>query len=1339
MGPQSLIFSVVRIDRVLLHVPWLRSELVAADAAFAHIPSLARNFEFIHIYLRRADFADNPVLASLFGPSGEQVSDLPLRGLALSLAARSLKTVTKGQRESIQKCCTAISQALGGLYRRRRNEQGHLEYSPLLAVLQDCARASSLHSYVFSLRKRLIERPELHQNLEIRLRLDIDVALGLSEPKLAPKKPTYRIRTSDLADDGSATSPYPTLPAVSVSLIPDGESPPEDEPFDEAFPTATAHQTTTKSGRPAPLRDLLENARALRDPQNIWHSNRLFLDSHYDVLTEAELTELAPRIIKAGIEAAKSSSVEECTKLSIAAISLSLGYEPTRAAALLQSTPKTDGPFLSTDCSHVITPALQPSQAFTPPGELQHLFWQVGSTFKIPLPPPVAEILSALREHPDFNKATADLASSAWEALVPICSSRGLHNITMGRIRRTCSARLYAQCLDLPAVMHLTRDTFGLAETPLYYCALPESYLQRIYINSIWPIWSASISSTNCSTTPKALIGSRGVPTEEQTTSLSRGIGAAFHRGLQTLCASQAAWAHNTLMRHVTGMIMATVGHRPTNSLFQMTIHDFDLHLQGAIVNDKRTDVAHMNRLVALGPQVSAQIQAYLDHLVQMQSNSSLPEKFQNRASSSLTGKDPLFFRLSDTGSVAEGNIAYWRSQQPKAWQKVPTNWGRHYLASVGRTLSTHAPPEMLHIQLGHFEATFHPFGRDSPMEPRAYLSQMANVIAELYRTQRWSCRRTAPRGLWQDSWEYTGPLLDWSVRLKKQSGIEKDLRQKLRVQYRAKQHSVRVHAEDLAVSLVRKLDKELANLIAWRIADIRSHRPACDHYAGSIDFDPPSHCPNNVRAEPETLTAILESISDATRTSALKIAVHNTIARCLRWAARVRRYSGPVPGFWVFRPPADPSPFLAQHMLATRQVRLLREHFYSWARSRPSNSDQRFGFLALGFIVHSGIDHEQALSALTDSEAQILGAGDFDDAIIVASSHGAQVGLRQISALCLAALRREYDHPVSIDEICDSLTEILPPEAQGHDIERPALHRILSTVHIANRIERSGLANFSLHPVEGSVPLSAERLTALLIHSSSTPKRPDSASPPHIYIPPAPYISNERAREEYLKIKRIWPNKQSNVHMPITGSVVELDRRNHDSRKRRIYDELVAISSNTSMLQLTRLIAGWLGWELIGRAQSADRCKYRPYSSVYTPWTEVASRLVGYSERFPTDLDPDLLLELYLHLVSTAALTNAQRIARAISGFHRYLQLHHGAEPVQISQVLSEAGALPRDDRDEIHHEIVVSTEAEAIEHSLFHSAEHARNTDRSGHRLIHQDRKSTRLNSRHVAISYA
>jgi hypothetical protein len=135
--------------------------------------------------------------------------------------------------------------------------------------------------------------------------------------------------------------------------------------------------------------------------------------------------------------------------------------------------------------------------------------------------------------------------------------------------------------------------------------------------------------------------------------------------------------------------------------------------------------------------------------------------------SAAVTGRQPLFFALNDQGLPETLTIHDWKTRAPRAWKNVPTNWGRHFLASHGRWLEIN--PVLLHIQLGHLESAGYPYSLDSPMNPLGFLEKMGTALDEIFRKQGWSCRRVPRSGGWQDDWKSLRPLRRWARDMRQQ------------------------------------------------------------------------------------------------------------------------------------------------------------------------------------------------------------------------------------------------------------------------------------------------------------------------------------------------------------------------------------------------------------------------------------------------------------------------------------------------------------------------------------------------------------------------------------------
>ncbi|MEE4202356.1 MAG: hypothetical protein V2I45_01900, partial [Halieaceae bacterium] len=677
-GGQTLLSATLALCDLDHHIPWLRPALTPTYPALRDLAALYEATDQYTEGIPRKGYAQHRLLMALRRPGGASPHDRALRSLAVVLAARAQNPeAPKKQVKAVARCIDVMATALGGLY-DSRNLRGIETDSPLLRLLAGCSDAQSLQNYVNRLRAALSTDPNAHTQLERRIRLDIDIALGKAVAAPCPPGPSGggQVRRYELpTDEGDPDPPLTRLLLDSVDPAIDPE------PEDESSPVIIAAEVAGTTGKQTSLQDLIDAARVAARPQKIVHHNNLLLDLHVDVLTEQEARLLAPGITHAGIAAAQAGNDDRAIQLAIAALSLATGYETQRAAALLAASRNKTRPYLSEDRAYVVSPTLPLSDAFSPTPKQQKLLTGTVSRIHIPLPPPLTGFLKTL-PWAQINWARVHaLHANIGRAIGDVCADLQLYAVTKGRIRRTCSAHLFATSQDLPAVMHLTRDTFGSSLAPVYYCCFEESYLQKIYRGAIWPFWDCQ-ADEELTQSATRYVGSRGLVLEAHARAIAHSIGAAFQRGIPDKpVLNDLVVLHNTLMMHVSAMLMAVVGHRPVDKLFSLTTHAFDLNHHAAIFADKEVDAAHRTRLVALGSRVSEQLRAYIQNLVALGANAALPQAARKAMNAALTGRHPLFFALNNEGHPEELTIHDWKTRAPGPWQSIPTNWGRHFLA----------------------------------------------------------------------------------------------------------------------------------------------------------------------------------------------------------------------------------------------------------------------------------------------------------------------------------------------------------------------------------------------------------------------------------------------------------------------------------------------------------------------------------------------------------------------------------------------------------------------------------------------------------------------------------
>lgn len=1281
-------------------VPWLSAEVLPVLPALEDLTELGRITSTLEIPPpRRKGYARYPIYKALRIADVDRFIDKPYRALLLTIAARALTISDFADRRltACQRCLTRISSSIAGLYTTPAAHQATDFRTPLVQILENCAHAESLCSYVDALRDAILDSISVPPDLRRRFQLDVPVALGIKLPRPEPPgKPPKKKITPLPPDEPSGDLSTAWIPGPITDV-------PIEGPQEERLPGSLAVHTEGSSASQATLPELLESARRAARPQRIRHSNDHLLALHADVLTPAEARTLAPALTTVGIEAAKRKETDRALTCALTSLMLALGYEPGRAAMLLSAPPKTkDRPRLSHDGGHVVAPILAPPDAFSPCDTQQSLLVPVSSHIRIPLPPPLTKLLCLLTPDRLDSTRTLSLQSSIREIVGEICAEHDLTEVTAGRIRRTAAATLHEFSRDLAAVMHLTRDTMGHPMTHLYYCAFEESELQRIYRGAIWALWGHSGPIEPG--TSKMWIGSAGLVRQKFARQMCRSVSAPLHAGIPDRPNREgASRVHNLMVAHVSAMLLSVVGHRPTDALSHLTLNDFDLVNHGAVLQDKRTDIAHCVRIVGLGQKVSQQIEAYVSHLLQLRDSGVLGRRGSRWIRGALEGTAPLLFALSDSTIPETLTISRIKEQLPGPWREVPYNWGRHYIASIGRTLGV--SPEILAIQLGHYESVGYPFGPDSPLSPIEFLGLVNPALDELFRHQGWKIRTGFGRKRrWHDDWASVGPPRSWEADLNQHSALIRRQRAEIRSHYQASLRNVRDSAEEMAIEETRKIDPSLADLLACRLREQRKKRHALQ---GQKTGDEPvvgetlPERPGTIESRTEDVLNLLEALeSKSGANRALHIAAVNAVSRTLRWASNTGIYRGYVPGFWHRAARLEPTPFLVGHMQAVRQVQLLRCVVDRSIEGRALYDDRAMclGTVALGLIVYGGIDRKETLIAMLSEKTEVYGIPAIPDALVVLCPDGTSIGLRQRAALLYAAWRchpfSEGDH--GLKQIEAAFARILPGVAFTVD---KLVENLCETIAVHHRYERSGLANLALDPARGAIPLPRHRLRKLLGLETEEPVADQSGDFQSLAPPPT---SQSEVHQQYRQINAIWPNKKHDIKLSRTGEVVEIDRREKPSRKLRIYHELLEMSLDPSWSRLTRTLAGWLAWELVRGNPEGGR--FRNYGDVYTWFTEVAKRIVDGYDPAVESMDPEVMETAYLIALERAALTNQRRIGWAILRYHSYLVQQHGVSPIDTTDI----SALTRLDESglAVDADLMLPEEIGFVEHLLRDSA---------------------------------
>lgn len=1055
-------------------------------------------------------------------------------------------------------------------------------------------------------------------------------------------------------------------------------------------------------------------ARRLSANQAI-HSGNTFLSTfHADVLTASEIKLLLPAVLKVLEKSISDRDAGNVSLLLTLLLMFATGLTKERAVAILANDERSgsDMPFLSNTSEELIAPALNPDSVRQKEEQNQKLVFNQDRQIHIPLPPALALHLREFRQNFPTGFTSPELLRGLYPLLRTIADSVGLAAVTLGRLRRTAAPLLFNDCNDLVAVMHLTRDTFGRSLAPLHYVSFDESVLRGIYRRAMWPHFGDDPDMGNePDTSGKSRLGSVFCPLPASAKSACATIGSILHAGKPPpgkATPREVANVHNAMATHLAALLVAVVGHRPHEALFRLTIHDFDLDRELGLFGDKDIDPAHLTRIVAIGKEVSNQLQRYIQHLHGLLECKNLPSSSIARLRRILKGIGPLIFRLDEHGDLQQWSVASWQDMLSSQWHLLQPNFGRHYLASRGRELKY--SPEWIHTHLGHQDIVGYPFNPDSPLFPVELAHKIGPLIDEIFKEQGWKRRNGfKPASSLPDSWAETGPMRithSHSVRFRRKLS---KARCRFQSELRAQLRPLKSKAERILVEKVKAISSPLSEALCFRYNSQRQKREEELLAWPTSDRGPPKNQSDliPVRLEPPQMESLLSTLEqEAGDNQALEIALKNQLAYALEWLRKRRKYIGPYCGAYRMRPLPDESPFYQGIFRATKQLRALRELFCG-LRDSPFNKGSseemtwELGKAVLAVCVFGQVDDLSIVWELFFSETQVEQIPASPNSLLVHLPQAeTTVGLNGVAAIAYSRWRRiGGDLNESLEDaepIFDAaLRSVLPGQClrKGHGVKA-----LLQTVRTANRVELPGLFRTILDPEEGAVALPPDRLRSLLNPAFRAPGKGGTDAAVENWSLKRVHKINEIDVQVRI-LKKMIPASDTEVTLPMTGETIRLKSRQHEPAREKLVKELHCWASHEKYDLTVRYLAGWLRHlALRPKLRGTGRLSW---NSVQSYFGKVALPLVGLIGRGGLkELSVEDLEDLYLDLLGQLPEKKQAVTCTQLLSFHDYLVSDHRFEPVDTS-VFREFATRQALNRN-VSNQVVLPSERELVNSHL-------------------------------------
>lgn len=1311
VGAEALVTAAIHLSAVARAVPWALDEWIAFEPAIVDLNNLARFLPQLNEDWRvpAKGVTNFAVYSALRIHSNAQRYDHHARALLISVWVRFQHpelakdpTVLQGT-ESVIPTLRVWITALNDKRVRPKRDGVLREAMKDSYSLADFAIATALN-HLDDLDQRSEEERGENQGLTNVLAVQVPRILGL--PPLIRRK--INISTLPEAEPEPSDAEFVVRNSSIDSPLAEFSDYPDDNLEDRIN---IQHVKILEKRRTKPLHriEMLRVRNRTSRLQRVSSPGGLFAGTHHECLTPEEAESVAHKLLEL-INRHQNSDIFLAGAFVLLALTLCTGLTMERILSALNRRLKDRLPHIDADRLHL--KSMLPRAAVMPEEADSDLYESTNASFSVPLPPLVARLLTAkslYRNLALMSRAQTHLRA----AILHVRQETGSPVISRGRIRKTYAIRVFESSWNYPETSLLSQDTFSQSDAPMYYYSAPSDILANIYCRAIWTLfgdrWVTSKEESS-------RVGSKVMPTIWTLKDFVGHPSAPLMRGIVKTDLTSVATAHNSMMSHLAAILQAIGGHRPNNSLFQLTRWDFSISNCAAIIADKQSDPAHARRLIGLGELGARQVALYIKHLqelAELELDQGLTAYIRNKV---LLGKEPLLFRLAESGQVEPADMQWFRETVAKA-PDIKLNYGRHVLASLGRQMDK-TRADLLGIHLGHYESTGFPFSADSPLSPLSYLKRLNPILDEIFRHQKWKLRtglahpddrtRKLDRVLGTD-WTSTGKLRSWQQQKKTFNRVVADRNRKVRLHWRAQIPLVRLQVEQEVVDTAYLVNGELATLIAWRVQERRVAR--LKDRAQPVLLPHGRQMPERgelpIFTDSDAIDALLERLDERYREATYHaIAAHNTVARVLLWAAAAGVYTGRR--YWPYLPlrPLDPSPFIPGLFRATEQIRCLRDDFEALSDCGLDKPQATLAKAILAAVVYAGVDSAPVLKGLFLESCQCWRVPAIPDALLIrVDSLAYVVALRGPSAVCYAKWRRSSEPVQDSGQILEALRSTFPdkPWVQSDRL----LERLTGTQEIANRIVRSPIANLALSLEEGATNLDPDQLEVLLGHAPADQDDPPEVDSSSLKVA-EPITTTKDGLLAHLNaqiktVRKLLSATQSDIQLQETGEIFRWDRANKPTEREKLLRELEACKKRADWLWYSRLWAAWAANEM-------TRPKLRgsgtlQLSSVRKAFTLAEKRLTREFKKFVEDTQTLPITEdlerLYHRVLENTPESSAADVCKALLSVHAEAVVLLGAEEADPSDYW-EYYRPNRKSRAGVRNRIATNYQIESISNSL-------------------------------------
>ena len=1005
--------------------------------------------------------------------------------------------------------------------------------------------------------------------------------------------------------------------------------------------------------------------------QAVWGGNPLLLTSHFETLSPpifgAALRCLVEQLYRPGLEESSVMGLCICllktisgrTTPGVQAICSSLVAESNSALRLdlvrgeLAAPPFWRWKKIDTDTESAAAGFFQPTSEQTP------FLEPADGEITLSLPRPIQRVL---RNHEKRLTAAVradplDLDAMAARAASTVASVLGVV-VTVATLRRSLGAQLAEVSGDLALAQLVCGDSFGEPCSQQHYYAPRRRDIERAYKKAV------AVHFDESTTTPLRRSGLRVGSSLLVTPAFARELASSSRDGPFPDAQEWPPWlaVHRRRLDHLSRMIIATTGHRPTQALFDLTMHDVDVQAGVALFRDKRHDEAHDPRLAALPTILCKQITEFLLHLEAVAATVS---GASHAIAEVHAGLRPLLVDFAPDGAPIRPTIASLKERSPAAWQKLPWNWSRTYLRTRGLEMGGAA--FVLACQLGHFDVLRYPYCQQSPTVPLKVIDALRPTLDRLAAAQGWALIGDDAQIPLQPSLNQSGrqlpPLRDWSTPITE--AVNAATRQ-----HDDWEQNLRALARQNREAAVERV-LEHPTLIAAGVSAA---------YRGDVVGAAPAETLDEV-AVYEIRSDLAEEAGDD---APLAIALFRALRHVLRRAAKKTSRSYPaVPLPIVLRRPLD-NPFFAGSCAALQQMHALREHVSKRSRvKQPARTfDLQVARTVEALALFGHIERTDQLLAILEARGKAKPSARIPDLLLTPLRDRTVVALRGIAALALAALAQAHpDEPLpSRVRICSALAEILPqwaiePGAVGTASVPDLIDRLCSTTSVCNRYELSPAARFALDPERGATHADIDEQLAFIDGDVVAPSRKAEPASPLLVehqsvLPAATDQRTESAYRQYLRICRTIPSAHKDLELPLTRRRIPANALNLASTRQAVVEELDAHLAQPALWPIVRMLASWIRSEAVRSAGTKGMLADRTLQTYLTRIGRALVQTLGSLEVSQID---EAALEDAFAFCLDASRDARHKVASAILSFHDHCTSRWDLPDIDMGFVYTE------------------------------------------------------------------